>query len=163
MPTEESVITTEQLPTGGVQFEEDFIFRINRTITTTPDVAVTEFVANAWDAGAFNVSIIIPFEKGDTISVEDDGTGMSDAEFRYRWMTLSYDRQKRQGAEVEFPKGVEAHKRIAYGRNGVGRHGMLCFANDYTVETWRDGFCNKYDIAISSGQEPFRIVRHLGI
>ena len=160
MPTIESERSTEQLPAEGVQFEEDFIFRINRTITTTPDVAITEFVANAWDAGAFNVSIIIPLEEGDTISIEDDGTGMSDVEFRHRWMTLSYDRQKRQGAEVEFPKGIDAHKRIAYGRNGVGRHGMLCFANEYTVETWCDGLCNKYDIAISSEREPFKIICH---
>ena len=161
MPTVENEIVAEQLPAEGVQFEEDYIFRINRTITTIPDIAITEFVANAWDAGAFNVNIIIPYEEGDTISVEDDGTGMNDAEFRHRWMTLSYDRQKRQGVEVEFPKGVEAHKRIAYGRNGVGRHGMLCFSNDYTVETWRDGLCNHYDIVISSGREPFRIARHL--
>ena len=26
---------------------------------------------------------------------------------------------------------LETSKRIAYGRNGVGRHGMLCFANTY--------------------------------
>lgn len=160
MPTIEKGIDIEKLPTEGVQFEEDFIFRINRTITTTPDVAITEFVANAWDAGAFNVNITIPLEMGETISVEDDGTGMSDAEFRHRWMTLSYDRQKRQGAEVEFPEGVDAHKRIAYGRNGVGRHGMLCFSNDYTVETWRDGLCNKYDIVVSSGKEPFKILHY---
>ena len=112
-----------------IQFEEDYIFRNNRSITSTPDIALTEFVANAWDAGAYNVEIIIPEEDGEVISIEDDGTGMNDADFRQMWMTLNYDRQKRQGKIVVFPKDVDTYKRIAYGRNGVGRHGMLCFAD----------------------------------
>lgn len=116
---------TREQTDSSVQFEDGYIFRINRTITSTPDIALTEFVANAWDAGAFNVNIVIPSEEGDIISIEDDGTGMSDIEFKQRWMTLSYDRQKRQGKEVVFPDDVSAYKRIAYGRNGVGRHGML--------------------------------------
>ena len=75
-------------------------------------------------------------------------------------MTLNYDRQKRQGKEVLFPPDVENSKRIAYGRNGVGRHGMLCFADNYTVETWKDGKCNTYDIVISQGETPFKILKH---
>lgn len=140
-----------------VQFEDGYIFRNNRSVTSTPDIALTEFVANAWDAGAYNVSIMIPDEQGDIISVEDDGTGMSDEDFRQRWMTLNYDRQKRQGKDVSFPSDADEYKRIAYGRNGIGRHGMLCFADYYTVETWQNGICNKYDLAIASGNEPFKI------
>lgn len=85
---------------------------------------------------------------------------MTDEEFHSRWMTLNYDRQKRQGKEVEFPADVESSKRIAYGRNGIGRHGMLCFADSYTVETWKNGKCNIYDIVISQGDAPFKIIRH---
>lgn len=145
------------IPNALIQFEDGYIFRNNRSITSTPDIAITEFVANAWDAGAYNVDIIIPAEEGEIISIEDDGVGMSNDEFRQIWMTLNYDRQKRQGQVVIFPPDVEAYKRIAYGRNGVGRHGMLCFADYYTVETWQNGTCNKYDIAVSSGNEPFKI------
>jgi hypothetical protein len=148
-------------PNTPIQFEDGYIFRNNRSITSTPDIAITEFVANAWDAGAYSVGIIIPEEEGEVISVEDDGIGMSDVDFRQMWMTLNYDRQKRQGKIVTFPPEVEAYKRIAYGRNGVGRHGMLCFADYYTVETWQNGICNKYDIAISSGDEPFKIFGHI--
>ena len=56
-----------------IQFEEGYIFRNNRSITSTPDVAITEYVANAWDAGAYNVDIFIPEQESDIISVEDDG------------------------------------------------------------------------------------------
>lgn len=146
---------------SAVHFEENYIFRNNRSITSNNDVALTEFVANAWDAGAHNVSITIPYEEHEEIIVEDDGTGMNDEEFRSRWMTLNYDRQKRQGKEVEFPPDVDNTKRIAYGRNGIGRHGMLCFSDSYTVETWKNGTCNIYDITVSHGDSPFKIYRHV--
>lgn len=145
----------------GILFEENYIFRNYKSITSNNDIALTEFVANAWDAGAHNVNIIIPVEEGEKIIVEDDGIGMSDEEFRNRWMTLNYDRQKRQGKDVIFPDNVEKSKRVAYGRNGIGRHGMLCFSDVYTVETWKNGICNKYDISVSKGDTPFKIVNHV--
>lgn len=141
----------------NVLFEEDFILRSCTSITSIPDVSLTELVANSWDAGAVNVSITIPEEEGEVISIEDDGVGMTNKEFQQRWMTLNYNRQKRQGKKVIFPAGAENYQRVAYGRNGVGRHGMLCFSNTYTVETWRDGKCHKYNISISSGKSPFTI------
>ena len=141
-------------------FEENYIFRNNKSITSNNDVALTEFVANAWDAGARNVNITIPYEEHEEIIVEDDGTGMSDEEFSSRWMTLNYDRQKRQGKDVVFPPEISNTKRIAYGRNGIGRHGMLCFSNSYKVETWKNGQCNIYDIAVASGEVPFKVVKH---
>ena len=127
---------------SAVYFEENYIFRNYRSITSNNDIALTEFVANAWDAGAHNVSITIPTKLDEKIIIEDDGTGMTDEEFRARWMTLNYDRQRRQGKDVTFPEDIDSSKRIAYGRNGVGRHGMLCFADNYMVETWRDGTCH---------------------
>ena len=57
--------TNYLLEQDGVQFEEDYIYRTNRSITSTPDIALTEFVANAWDAGAMNVTITIPEEGED--------------------------------------------------------------------------------------------------
>lgn len=144
-----------------IRFEEDYIFRNNRQITSVPDIALTELVANSWDAGAQNVEIILPAGEGETrISISDDGCGMSRDEFLSRWMTLNYNREKHQGKFVSFPEGSNSTntKRIAYGRNGVGRHGMLCFSNNYTVETWKNGHGNRYDISISAGEEPYRIV-----
>ena len=65
---------------NAVSFEENYIFRNNRSITSNNDIALTEFVANAWDAGAHNVDITIPFEEHEKIVVEDDGTGITDEE-----------------------------------------------------------------------------------
>ncbi len=113
----------------GTLFEEDYLIRTLGPIANTPDIALTELVANAWDAGASEVRIVIPEEKGESLIVEDDGSGMTATQFRDRWMTLGYNRVKHQGLNAEFPPERASLKRPAYGRNGVGRHGLLCFAD----------------------------------
>lgn len=78
---------------NNIRFEDDYMFRNNRQITKIPDVALTELVANAWDAGAMNVDIRIPeSDENLLISVTDDGSGMTKEEFAKRWVTLNYNR-----------------------------------------------------------------------
>lgn len=141
----------------GSLFEEDYLLRTLGRIAHDPDVALTELVANAWDAGASFVEITIPSEKQNTIVVADDGHGMSAAQFKGRWMTLAYDRVKHQSSNVEFPPERKEQRRRAYGRNGVGRHGLLCFADRYEVETWRDGKGAQFVVSTHSQQTPFII------
>ena len=40
---------------SAIRFEDDYIFKDNRTITSAPDIALTEFVANAWDDDVLSV------------------------------------------------------------------------------------------------------------
>lgn len=143
------------MPIQPSLFEEDYLLRELGQVAHVPQVALTELVANAWDAGASRVNLILPAEIGGTLTVTDDGHGMSTQQFRRRWMTLRYDRQKHQGLNVEFPAGREKRPRKAYGRNGVGRHGLLCFANEYQVETWRDGTLATFVVGTESGPSPF--------
>ena len=124
----------------GSLFEEDYLVRsLGSSITSQPEVALTELVANAWDAGATHVNIFIPEKHGDILIVEDDGIGLTEKEFQERWMTLRYNRLKRQGNKVVFPDGEHKGCRIAYGKNGVGRHGLLCFNDEYRVQTSKNG------------------------
>ncbi|MGE8637988.1 MAG: ATP-binding protein [Achromobacter sp.] len=136
-------------------FEEDYLLRELGQVAHVPQVALTELVANAWDAGASRVDLVLPAETGGTLTVTDNGHGMSPQQFRQRWMTLRYDRLKHQGSNVEFPPGSSSRARRAYGRNGVGRHGLLCFADEYRVETWRDGTLATYVVGTESGPSPF--------
>lgn len=119
-------------------FEDDYITRSLGSIVNQPDVALTELVANAWDAGASHVRMFIPDEYSQLLYIEDDGVGMTEEEFQNHWMKLRYNRLKYQGRYVVFPTGVTG-KRTAFGRNGVGRHGLLCFADEYKVITEKDG------------------------
>ncbi len=138
-------------------FEDDYLVRSLGRIAHDPEVALTELVANAWDAGASAVDISIPEEKGGMIVVEDDGHGMSYQQFCARWMKLGYDRVKHQGSTVEFPPDRDGWARKAYGRNGVGRHGLLCFADNYTVETRRNGVAASLVVTTHSEETPFKI------
>ena len=140
----------------GSLFEDDYLIRTLGNLGNSPEVALTELVANAWDAGATIVDIFIPNEKGQDLIIEDNGTGLTKDEFYSRWMKLGYNRLKHQGKKVTFPKGVEL-QRYAYGRNGVGRHGMLCFNNEYLVITNSGGKQSTFNISTKSAKEPFII------
>ena len=122
-----------------------------------PHIALTELVANAWDAGASRVEITIPAEEYSDLIVEDNGVGLTSEQFRLRWMTLGYNRLKHQGEFVEFPIDGQSAQRKAYGRNGIGRHGMLCFADEYMIETHRDDIGLRCWITSTSGEDPFKI------
>jgi hypothetical protein len=143
----------------GCLFEEDFLRRTLGPVANTPDVALTELVANAWDAGAATVDLTIPDDFGQRLIVEDDGTGMSSADFRKKWMTLGYDRVREQGYWADFPPERSQWKRRAYGRNGIGRHGMLCFASEYQVETRRSGSMSLFTVSTSAGDNPFELLK----
>lgn len=145
--------STDVLQTS--MFEEDYLIRELGQVAHVPQVALTELVANAWDAGASRVDMHLPDSLDGMLTIADNGHGMSPEQFKRRWMTLRYDRVKHQGANVEFPAGRPARPRKAYGRNGVGRHGLLCFADEYQVETWRDGVLATFNVGTESGPSPF--------
>lgn len=139
----------------GSLFEEDYLLRELGQVAHIPQVALTELVANAWDAGATKVQLIIPSEIGSSMTISDNGHGMTTEQFKRRWMTLRYNRLKHQGPNVEFPAGFHSNSRTAFGRNGVGRHGLLCFADEYEVQTWRDGIQTTFLVSTESGPSPF--------
>ena len=78
-------------PVQGSLFEEQYLIRTLGAIARDPDAALTELVANAWDAGASEVQIQLPTETGQKLTVVDDGIGMTQEEFHHRWMTLGYN------------------------------------------------------------------------
>lgn len=119
-------------------------------------LAIVELIANAYDAGAKRVEIRWPEVDLGGFEIRDDGTGMSGNEFNRRWKTLCYNRMREQGSEVVFPRGVRSPTRIAFGQSGKGRHAAFCFADEYRVETWKDGESLTIHITrTDGGQEPF--------
>jgi hypothetical protein len=140
----------------GSLFEEGYLVRTMGALVHSPDIALTELVANAWDAGATQVEILIPEDYQQKLVVSDNGTGLSKEQFEQRWMKLGYNRLKHQGKNVLFPPGVKG-KRLAYGRNGVGRHGLLCFGNEYTVITCEGGKASQFVVTTLNEDQPFVI------
>lgn len=150
---------TDQNQNSGFQgslFEEDYLIRTLGTLVHSPEIALTELVANAWDAGATTVDIFIPEDYDQKLIIEDNGTGLTEKQFKERWMKLAYNRIKHQGKNVIFPPNVDG-KRLAYGRNGVGRHGLLCFDKEYTVITNAEGNKSTFVITTQDETHPFVI------
>ena len=140
----------------GSLFEEDYLIRTLGSLVHSPEIALTELVANAWDAGATIIDIFIPEDYDQKLIIEDNGTGLTKEQFEQRWMKLGYNRVKHQGKNVLFPPNVEG-KRLAYGRNGVGRHGLLCFDKEYTVVTCSGGKKSTFVITTQDEHQPFVI------
>lgn len=124
-------------------YDERFLSEYLGSVKENPSIAIIEIIANSWDAGAEHVSVSWP-EVGDEngrIVIEDDGCGMTREEFEARWPTASYNRSKTQSPKVRLSDGNE---RTVFGSNGVGRFGMFCFSDEYSVETWKGGEFNEY-------------------
>jgi hypothetical protein len=139
------------LPTFGSGFLLDHA----GLIVTNPSIAIVELVANSWDAGSDLVQITWPSQVGQQLTVEDNGTGMTYDQFLERWLELNYNRVQAQGNDVLFPDDNRKSLRKAFGRNGKGRHSMFCFADEYLVETWREGIANVFRVARQYRESPF--------
>jgi hypothetical protein len=146
-----AVKATAQSSDQGTLFEERFLGRYAGLIMSDPTIAVVELVANAWDAYATKVDIQWPDrETAIRFRIEDDGIGMTPAEFEIRWWTLDYDRVLHQGHLVQPPPGLTGLPRPVYGRNGKGRLAAFLFSTPYRVRTWRDG--NEATYLVSQGR-----------
>lgn len=82
---------------------------------------------------------------------------MNASQFKARWIKLDYSLLKHQSALVEFPAERESWRRKAYGRDRVGGHGLLCFADQYSVEVWREDKGTSFDIGTQGEKHPFKI------
>src|SRR6266478_1397347 len=99
-------------------FDERFLERHAGSIIVDPSVAIVELVANAWDAWATHVDIVWP-ERGSGVefSIRDNGKGMTEGQFRRRWMTIDYNRLADEGRQSAPPPELASLRpREAYGR-----------------------------------------------
>lgn len=124
----------EKFTASGPKFPGNFIYRHAGRIAIHPDFAIVELVANAWDAAASTVKITWPKDEDQLLSIEDNGLGMTTEEFLFRWENYYYERDNYQSREVIVSEETK-RKRTVFGRNGIGRHGMFCFCEEYIIET----------------------------
>lgn len=88
---------------------------------------LSEIVANAWDADAHNVKITIN-KAEETITIEDDGTGMDRDGVIDRFLTVGFRRRDELGKET--PEG-----RKPMGRKGIGKLSIFSIAKIADVYT----------------------------
>ena len=99
------------LQIAGVLYDQRFLeSHAGNRILHDPKTAIVELIANAWDAGATQVAISWPKHNGSgsqRFTIEDNGIGMKDDEFKRRWRMLNYNRQVEQGRSEERRVGKE--------------------------------------------------------
>lgn len=101
--------------------------------------AMAELIANAYDADAHNVLIDIKeSERDKSISVEDDGIGMSFDEINEKFLRIG---RKRRTDD----KGLSSSgKRKVTGRKGLGKLAFFGIGNTIEIETKQNGKCIRF-------------------
>lgn len=92
---------------------------------------LSEIVANAWDADAANVKVVID-KAAETITIEDDGTGMNRDGVIDRFLTVGFKRREVLG-------GKTAKGRSPMGRKGIGKLSIFSIAQIAEVYTIVNG------------------------
>jgi hypothetical protein len=101
--------------------------------SSTP-AALTELVANAWDADATEVSILIDPKAG-SIEIEDDGHGMDANAIKAKFLNVGYSR-RRQSPNKDLS---DAGTRKVMGRKGIGKLSMFALADMVKVTSQAKG------------------------
>lgn len=95
--------------------------------------AVAELIANSYDADATQVSVILS-TTADSISIEDDGHGMSLEEIQDNYLKIGRNRREATASDTS-----ESGRRKAAGRKGLGKLSVFGIGNTITVESKRAG------------------------
>lgn len=107
---------------------------LGRNLYSNAAAVLSEFVANAWDADANNVSIDYkPDEGSGSITITDDGCGMDTDTLNSRFLTVGYQKRKREGDE-----SFRFHRKYM-GRKGIGKLSAFSLADIMQVESKREG------------------------
>ena len=115
--------------------------------------AIAELIANAYDADAHNVYITISENESDkSISVRDDGVGMSFEEINEKFLRIG--RKRRIDDNGLSPSGM----RKVTGRKGLGKLAFFGIGNTIEIETRKSGKSTRFimnwnDIINSDGTD----------
>lgn len=94
------------------------------------ELALKELIDNAWDADSTEVRVTLPAPlSGLPIVVQDDGTGMTEAEVRTDYLAVASDRTSRKGGRTA------ERNRVVKGRKGIGKFAGLVAADTMSIST----------------------------
>ena len=93
---------------------------------------LSEVVANAWDADADSVDIVINPTVG-KIVIDDNGVGMTAQEINDRYLFVGYDKRAHE------PARTPIHDRLLMGRKGIGKLAVFSIADTVEVFSAKGG------------------------
>lgn len=118
--------TTEAAPSMTLKPSARLQRFLGSELIADPNLAVLEFVKNAYDAGAKNV-IVQFFLSGEptSVSIADDGIGMDEDSFRFNWLRPGFSQKSitYRGDGPSLPQSGAAAK-LATSRKPAGEKGL---------------------------------------
>lgn len=109
------------------QTEARLLEELGERLVASADLAIVELVKNAYDADASICTVELD-EKNNTLTVKDDGHGITKMEFLNNWMSIATGSKLRE----DFSKH---YKRKLTGAKGIGRFSVRFLADYLTLES----------------------------
>ena len=111
--------------------------------------ALTEAVANAWDADAENVVVTVEKEK---IIITDDGIGMTVEDVNDRYLKIGYARREEGG---KHGKKTIKNRRVM-GRKGLGKLSLFSIANVIEIQSIKDDKKHGFTMRVEGIEESIK-------
>ena len=129
---------TASKPPYEMKFDVGTIKHLGLQMYSTLPPVIGELVANAWDANATRVEITIPegpLSETATITIADNGIGMSDTDIRTKYIITGRDRRSDDRSD-RTPRPL---RRRVMGRKGIGKFSSFGIAEEIEIESIKNG------------------------
>lgn len=137
-----------------LKFEPKTIEHLGVKMYSTLPPALAELISNSYDADASDIKASFHEKNGDPVSitVKDNGYGMSFEDIQNKFLSIGRDRRKSDGDRPS-PK----YGRLPTGKKGLGKLALFGIAKEVTIDTIKDGRRNRFvldwDTLLSSDRE----------
>lgn len=124
-----------------LRFDPKTIEHLGVKMYSTLPPALAELISNSYDADASKVTIEFHEQNGSPISitVKDDGTGMTYDEIQKKFLVIGRNRRQDEG---DTPSNK--FKRLPTGKKGLGKLALFGLANLITVDTIKNSKRNRF-------------------
>lgn len=126
-----------------LKFDPKTIEHLGVKMYSTLPPAVAELISNAYDADASEVSIEFHEQNGvpKTITVKDNGTGMSNADIQSKFLVIGRNRRNTEG-----DRPSAKFKRLPTGKKGLGKLALFGLANIIVLDTSQKNKRNRFKL-----------------
>ena len=123
-----------------LKFDPKTIEHLGVKMYATLPPALAELISNAYDADASEVVVEFLEQNGTprSITVIDNGTGMSESDIQNKFLVIGRNRRRLEGDKPS-PK----FKRLPTGKKGLGKLALFGLAKNVSVDTVKGGLLNK--------------------
>lgn len=141
---DKSVSPGPEIERDVVHFVADsqLLAELGERLVATPSIAIAELVKNAYDADAKTCSISRD-EEAASMTISDDGHGITLAEFKKNWMTIATPGKRAQKTSRNF-------KRPLTGAKGVGRFAARFLGMQLVLESYSYDEENKQNARLTA-------------